>query len=436
MSIFGRQRSIVHILILTDNFPPEVNAPASRTFEHARAWVRAGHRVTVITGAPNFPQGRVYPGYKNRWFYAVRMDGIRVIRVKTFIHANEGFLLRSLDYLSFMVAAIIGSFAVTRFDVVLATSPQFFTAVAGWVVGMLRGRPFVFEVRDLWPASIVAVGALGGSPLLVWLERLELLLYRRARAVVTVTRSFRADLVRRDIPATKVTVVTNGADLTAWSPRPRDQALAHQHGLANALVIGYLGTHGLAHALHRVLDAAESLRERTDIRFLLLGDGAVRAELKTHAQARGLSNIVFVDPQPKAVMAAWWSLCDVALIHLKNDPVFATVIPSKLFEAMAMGVPVLYVGPDGEAPGLVRTIGCGITVPPEDTAALVAAIHALSDNPDHRARHAAAGLRGVHAFRRDVLAAHLLRLLVRVARGACERSGGHGLQPSISSGIS
>jgi hypothetical protein len=171
----------MHILFLTDNFPPERNAPASRVYEHACYWVRQGHRVTVLTCAPNFPEGKVYAGYCNRWYQVEEVDGIHVVRVKTFIAKNEGVLLRILDYLSFMVTGSLAGLLQPHPDVVVATSPQFCMVVAGWAVAALRRLPFVFELRDLWPASIHAVGALRASTALRCLERLE-----RSSAKVTL----------------------------------------------------------------------------------------------------------------------------------------------------------------------------------------------------------------------------------------------------------
>ncbi|MCB1630138.1 MAG: hypothetical protein KDI48_20590, partial [Xanthomonadales bacterium] len=150
----------MHILFLSDNFPPEVNAPASRTFEHCREWVRAGHKVTVITCAPNFPKGKVFEGYRNRLWQRERMDGIEVIRVWSYITANEGFTRRILDYLSYMFMAILAGPFVRRIELVVGTSPQFFTACAAYVVSRYRRVPYVFELRDLWPESIKAVGAM------------------------------------------------------------------------------------------------------------------------------------------------------------------------------------------------------------------------------------------------------------------------------------
>src|SRR5665213_446138 len=176
----GVREKPLRILFLTDNFPPEVNAPANRTFENCREWVRAGNRVTVVTCAPNFPKGRVFDGYRNRLWQTEEMDGIRVVRVWSYVTANEGFLRRTLDYASFMVMAIIVAPWLRKADIVVATSPQFFTACAGYAVGLLKRAPFVFELRDLWPESIRAVGAMRQSTVLDMLERIELFLYRKS----------------------------------------------------------------------------------------------------------------------------------------------------------------------------------------------------------------------------------------------------------------
>ena len=256
------------ILFLSDNFPPEINAPATRTYEHAVEWVRAGHQVTVITTAPNFPEGRLFGGYRNRLAHSETMDGIEVIRVKTYITANEGFLKRTLDYVSFMFTGGLAALFHPRPDVIVTTSPQFFCAMAGWVVTRLRRLPWVFELRDLWPASIVAVGAMKKSRAIRLLEWIELRMYRDADAVVSVTHAFKTDLVRRGIDPAKIHVVLNGVDLSLYRPMPKDEALLDQFDLRGKFVVGYLGTHGMAHALDKVVDAATILRDHPDIVFL------------------------------------------------------------------------------------------------------------------------------------------------------------------------
>jgi len=370
------------ILFLTENFPPEVNAIASRVHERAVYWVRDGHSVTVISSFPNFPQGKLYPGYRQKLWQVEYKDGIRVVRVPTFIARNQGVALRTLDFLSFMLSSAIVSIFVARPDVVVATSPQFFCAVGGWFASLVKRRPFVLEIADLWPASITAVGALRPGRLIRLMERLELFLYRRSAAVVALTRAFKRNLVRRGVGSEKVYVIRNGVDLQRFGPRAKDVTLAKQLGLDSKFVVGYLGTHGMAHDLESVLAAARRLANVPEVFFLFVGAGAAKSALLARTAADEISNVVFVDPQPKEAMPSYWSLCDVALVHLKNEPTFAEVIPSKIFEAMGMGIPILLVSPAGEASEIVEQEQCGAWVPAGNSIALAERIRALVSGRD------------------------------------------------------
>lgn len=403
----------MHILFLTDNFPPEVNAPASRTFEHCREWVRAGHRVTVITGAPNFPKGRVFEGYRNRLWQSEQISGIGVIRVWTYITANTGFLRRILDYASYMVAAILAAPFVRGVDLIVGTSPQLFTPCAAYVVSRTKRVPYVFELRDLWPESIRAVGAMKDSALLRRLERLELFLYRKAAAVVSVTNAFRDNLIRRGIEGGKISIVTNGVDISRFQPRPRDADLARELGLDGKFVAGYIGTHGMAHALDTLLEAAALLRTQPDgdaFRILFLGDGASKPALMAKARAMELDNVVFVDSVPKDEVVRYWSLLDVAVIHLRKAELFTTVIPSKLFECMGMGIPVLH-GVAGESAGIVEREGVGIVFEPENADALCAGITRLHADAQLYESFRASGLSAARRYDRSELAGKMLRVL-------------------------
>jgi colanic acid biosynthesis glycosyl transferase WcaI len=408
----------MRILFLSDNFPPETNAPATRLYEHAIRWVRDGHQVTVITCAPNFPEGRLYSGYRNAWRQIEAVDGIRIVRVKTYISANEGFLKRTLDYMSFMVMGFAMGLLERRPDVVVATSPQFFCAAAGWGLSVAMWRPFVFELRDLWPASIVAVGAMKKSLVIRLLERIELFLYRRAAAIVCVTESFRDDLVSRGISRSKIHVVINGVDLERYGPRPRDGELARQFGLEGKFVAGYMGTHGLAHALPKVLDAAARLQHRSEIAFFFAGSGAERARVEQIVSERRLTNVRLIPRQPKESMPGLWSLCDLAIVPLRNDPVFATVIPSKIFESMGMGVPILMSLPEGEATRIVRDTGSGICVPPEDSDAMANAIIRLADDAVGMLALRTKALQAASLFSRDALARQMADVLARISESS------------------
>jgi glycosyltransferase involved in cell wall biosynthesis len=403
----------MRVLFLSDNFPPETNAPATRTYEHTRRWVRAGAKVTVVTTQPNFPAGKLFPGYRNRLFQREWMDGIEVIRVWTYITANEGFARRSLDYLSFMVTAFLTSLFLPRPDVIVSTSPQFFTACAAYVLSIFKRRPFVFELRDLWPDSIIAVGAMRESAALRAMKRLEYFLYRKAARIVSVTNSFRTVLSGNGIPANKIAVVRNGADLSAFTPAPKAPELIARHKLEGKFVAAYIGTIGMAHGLGTILEAAERMKSNPSIAFVLVGDGAERARLEQ--QASGLTNVTFVGPVDKDTVLDYWRLADAALVLLRDRPVFRHVLPSKMFEAMATERPIV-LGVRGESAELLERAQAGIAIPPESAEALEKALLDLAADPAKAGQMGRNGRLFVEAeLDRDKLAAQMLEELKSVA---------------------
>ncbi|MDB5866695.1 MAG: glycosyltransferase WbuB [Betaproteobacteria bacterium] len=406
----------MHVLFISDNFPPETNAGASRTFEHARRWVEAGHRVTVVAAAPNFPEGRIFKGYKNRLMQREVLDGIEVVRVWTYITANTGFFRRTVDQASFMISATVVSLFLARPHVVIATSPQFLQTLAGYAVSRLKRRPFIFELRDLWPDSIVAVGAMRESALIKLLRRLEYFIYRHAAKIVSVTDSFKAILEGNGIPAERIGVVPNGADLETYRPGEAPQALIERWGLQGKFVAAYVGTVGMAHGLSTLLDAAQRLRGRDDIRIVVVGTGAEKDELIAEAARRGLHNVIFVGGVPKADVAAYWRLCDVALVLLRDLPLFRHVIPSKMFEAMATGRAII-LGVQGESATILERAQAGMVIPPENVDALVAAIQAMADDRERCRATGVSGRQFVEGhYDRDVLATKMLGIIEEVNR--------------------
>ena len=406
------------ILFFVDNFPPERNAQASRVFERACYWARWGHQVTVLTCAPNFPEGKVFEGYKNSWRRVETLDGIRVVRVKTFIAENAGKWMRIADFLSFMFSASFFSLFEGRPDVVVASSPQFFAAVGGWLSAKIKRVPFVFELADIWPASIVAVGAMRPGRFLRWMTTLELFLYWQSAAVVALTKAFKRDLVGRGISPDKIDVVINGVDLERFSPKPRNQALAEKWGIKpEHFVVGYIGTHGMAHALEKVLDAAE-LGAGTNVRFLFVGGGAARQKLVDEAQRRNLTNVILIPAQPKEQIGEFWSLCNVALVHLKDAPLFETVIPSKIFEAMGMGLPVLLASPKGEASEIVERQRAGLWAPAEQPEELLNAAVRLMDDRALYTQLRANSLASAPVFSREQQAQGMMAVLKRIVEEA------------------
>lgn len=408
----------MRILFLTDNFPPETNAPATRTHEHTRVWAELGHDVTVITGAPNFPTGRVHHGYRNRPYSVEIVDGIRVVRTWTYIHPNIGMFRRTLDYLSFMMSAVPAALVQKRPDVIVGTSPQFFTVLAASAAGRLRRVPWVFELRDLWPESIKAVGAVEHGRVIRFLERLERSLYGSAAAVVSVTESFRRVLIERGVPAEKIAVVRNAIDLDMFEPGESDNAFRRMLGLTpDDFVATYVGTLGMAHGLTTVLDAAEETRD-DPIHFVIVGEGAERERLEASIRERGLDNVYLVPGQPRERIPEILAAGNANMVLLRKNPLFETVIPSKIFEAMAMSQPIV-LGVGGEAAEIVEGERCGIAVEPENAAELAAALRRLRDDPELARELGENGRRAAETrFDRRKAALRMLSVLELVAARA------------------
>ena len=402
------------ILLLSHYFPPEVNAPANRTHEHARCWVKDGHEVTVITGVPNHPRGALFEGYENRWLQEESIDGIRVLRTWMYLTPNSGFLRRTLNYALFGLAAILASFRARRPDVVVATSPQFFCGLAGVVVSRLKRRPFVLEVRDLWPDSIVQLGQLQQPGVVRALEAIETALYRSADGIVVVTRAFVDHIAGRGVGRDRLRVVYNGIDPALFHPRPRDESLLRAHGLEGRFLVAYVGTLGLAHGLHAILDAAERLRHEPDVRFVLIGDGADRPRLEEEIRNRGLENVQLLGLRPRSEIPAWVASIDVCLVMLRDLAVFERVIPSKIFEFLAQERPVI-LSARGEIRRLVEGAKAGFVIDPEDGVGLAEAIRRIRREPDEAAARARAGRMWVEAdFQRDPLARRMAEFLSSV----------------------
>ncbi len=406
----------MRILFFTHYFPPEVNAPANRTFEHAREWVRLGHEVHVVTCVPSHPRGVVYPGYRMRWRQQEHMDGIHVHRVWTLLAPNSGTIRRTLNYLSFVPCAAWRSLRLGRFDVMVATSPQFFCAVTGWLAGLCKRTPWVFEVRDLWPESIRAVGAVRASVALRLLEHLELAMYRSARHVVCVTKAFIEDLAGRGVPREKLTYVPNGIDAGVWEADGERVRWRTRLGLGSQDVLAsYIGTVGMAHGIGTLLKAARELEAQAPaVRFVVVGDGAERDALSREVENKGPRNVSFLGQVSRDEVPGLMAASDISLVMLRDSPLFRTVLPSKLFEAMAAANPVV-LGVEGEARRVLEESGGGVCHSPEDAEALAACVRRLAADQADRMRLGACGRAYVRReFDRTTWARRLLVVLRNV----------------------
>ncbi len=368
----------MRILFITDNFPPEVNAPATRTYEHCQEWLKQGVDVTVITCAPNFPKGKVYEGYKNKIRQEEMMNGIRVIRLWSYITANEGFAKRILDFMSFGFMSFWAGLFV-KSDVIIATSPQFFTTPSAWLLSVFKRKPWVFEVRDLWPESIKAVSAIDESSRIYRsLERLEMFLYRRADQIVTVTEAFKKNIAGRGIDEKKIHVIKNGANLVLFQPKDKCAELLKEHGLENKFIVGYIGTHGMAHKLDFFLDFIKET-EGDNIHFLFMGEGAEKQKLLKIAAEKQINNVLFLDNVSKDRVIDYLSIVDVALVHLKRSDTFKTVIPSKIFESAAMKKPIL-LGVEGESKEIIENFNAGLCFVPENKESFLNCLYVIKDD--------------------------------------------------------
>lgn len=401
------------VLFFTHYFPPESNAPANRTYEHLREWVKEGDDVTVITNFPNHPTGKLYAGYKNAFYSEETIDGIRVMRVWTYLTPNKGFFRRILNYLTYMNMSVLNSFRVTKPDVILGTSPQFFAAVAGYIVSVLKRRPYIFELRDIWPESIKSVGAMNHSFFISILEKLELFLYRRADLVVSVTDSFVENLSERGIDRSKIVVVKNGVNLDLFFPIEEDRKREEKKklGYSGKFLVSYIGTIGMAHAVSKLVDAAKLLRAHESIHFLIIGDGAERENIVRKVAALGLKNVSILGQKPREEVPVYYRISGAVVVPLKKVPIFTKVIPSKIFEIMGAGKPIL-ISVDGEARKIVEEANSGLFSEPEDIYQLRDNILELKNNPELALTLARNGLAYVRENYNRKKFAHKMRRIV------------------------
>jgi colanic acid biosynthesis glycosyl transferase WcaI len=372
----------MRLLYVSQYFPPEMGAPSARVSQFSRCWREAGHDARVLTGFPNHPGGQLYPGYRGRWwrgFVREEHQGVPVYRTWLYPAANRGVVRRSLNYASFCASAsLAGTLLDFEPEVVIGTSPQLLCALAASFIARRRRARFVLEVRDLWPESLAAVKACApDSALYRSLDRVAGRLYREAWKIVLVSDEFRRTLEARGLDPARLAVVKNGVDTEKFRP---DVAPAGRPEWDGKFVVSYIGTLGMAHSVTTILQAAEILRSRRDVHFVVIGNGAERENLRRERQERGLENVTILDQQPWDAIPAFLARSDASIVHLARSPLFETVLPSKMFEIMAAGRPLL-LGVRGEAARLVSDAGAGLLCEPESPAELAQAVTRLADDP-------------------------------------------------------
>ncbi len=405
----------MRILWVTQWFPPDLGALPARLTEMARVWTEAGHEVTVVTAFPHHPLGVIPDAYRGKWVTEERHEGLRVIRCRLWALPNRRFWQRALCQISFAVTSVLLALGrPERPDVVIVSSPPFFTLPAGLLFARRHRARFVVEVRDLWPEVLLATGALSHGVLYRWLEKAEMALYRAADRVVVVTRSFERDLVRRGMSKETLAVVPNGADLDFYGPRQPSPELRRRLGGDGKFLVTYVGTHGLATGLEQILDAAQELQEDPGFAVAFVGEGAQRDALMRETRRRGLRNVVFHPALPKEAMPELYATSDGCLVCLRPLPLFEKFIPSKIFEILACGRP-LVAALAGEAADIVRAAGGRVT-PPGDGGAMARALRDIRRSPEARREmeQSAREYVGAHFDRRE-LALRYLAILKSIA---------------------
>ncbi len=357
----------MRLLFISDNFIPETNAPASRTHEHCKEWVEKGAEVTVITSFPNFPEGKVHKGYKNSLKKIEIIDGIKVIRLWSFIRPNKGFVLRILDHISFAISAFIYLLLIKRktYDAIIATSPQFFVGLSAMFISKLKTIPWFFEVRDLWPEGIILIKKNG--LIYRFLEKIEFLYYKNSTGVITLTSSFKSNIIERfNIPDEKISIVYNGSNNKLFSTTKKSNTLASSLGVKDKFIFGYAGTIGLSHALDFVLDCSEEIYNFDKrIHFLFIGSGSEFDNIQSLIKKNNLKNISLVANVPKEKVPYYLSIFDCGLVNLKKYDGYLKVIPSKIFELAAMSKPIL-LGLQGESKIIIKKYNAGVCFEPEN----------------------------------------------------------------------
>lgn len=407
------------ILVVTHYFPPEIGAPQARLSDLARFWAEAGEEVTVLTGMPNHPTGVIPAEYRGAIRREERVSGYRVIRTWLYATPNEGFVKKTAGHLSFMFTSVaLGLRRAGRPDVVMVSSPTFFSIFSAWLISRLRRAPLVVEVRDLWPAIFVELGVLTNRRIIAVLEAVERWCYHQAAAVVVVSEGFRDDLVRREVPAEKVHVVRNGVDVDKFAPRPVDrEGWRRRLGVApDAFVVLYAGAHGISQGLAALADAAARLQDDPRVRFCFVGEGADKERVRAHVDQHRIANVNMLPSVTREEVPELLQAADVGLVPLRDVPLFSTFIPSKMFEMLAAGIPV--VGSvTGEAAQLLGDAGAWV-VRPEDSEAIAKAVAEVLAHPDEAAERADRGRKWVadHADRRQLATRYRELLASLVAR--------------------
>jgi glycosyltransferase involved in cell wall biosynthesis len=368
------------IVVISHYFPPEIGAPSARISEMAKHWVDLGNEVHVVTCFPNHPTGIVPEKYKGMKYMYENLNGIHVHRNYVYATPNKGFIKKTLGHISFMFSSVFISMKkIKEADVIITSSPTFFSIFSGYWYSLRKKAAFVLEIRDLWPAAMIELGVMKKGVITNILEKMELFFYRKSKKLIMVTKSFKENVVSRGINKDKVHVITNGVNQELFFPKGKNESIVSRYKLEGKFVISYVGAHGISQNLSTILKVAKKIEEDKDIHFLFIGEGAEKDKLKNIASEQGIRNVTFIDSQPKEMIPEFYNTSDLCLIPLKDIELFKTFIPSKMFEIMACGVPIV-ASLEGEAEDILNDSSAAEVVAPDNAEEIRNAIIKLKNN--------------------------------------------------------
>lgn len=400
------------IVVICHYFPPEIGAPSARIYEMSKRWVELGNEVHVVTCFPNHPTGIIPDEYKGMKYKLENMDGIHVHRNYIYATPNKGFIKKTLGHISFMLSSVFYSMKkIDKPDVIITSSPTFFSIISGYWYSLRKKADFILEIRDLWPAAMIELGVMKEGFITRVLEKMEMFFYKKSKILIMVTQSFKENVVSRGIDEGKVHVITNGFNQELFYPREKNEDLVNKYNLQDKFVISYVGAHGISQNLSTILEVAKKLKTNKNIEFVFVGEGAEKEKLKQIANDKKLSNVQFIDSQPKELIPEFYNSSDLCLIPLKNIELFKTFIPSKMFEIMACGVPIV-ASLEGEAAQILEDSKAAKVVKPDNPEEIASAIiELINDKEKYNGMKANGPGFVVENFARNKLAEKYLELI-------------------------
>lgn len=363
----------MHILYITQHFPPETGAAQGRAYEMAKNLVKLGNKVTIVTGMPNYPEGEIYKKYKGKFFDKEKIDGINVIRTFLIPDNKKNITRRILNYISFLLSSIIGGLFVKDVDIVYATSPQLFVGLSGYILSILKKSKFILEIRDLWVDFAIHLDQLQNKFLIKIARGMENFIYKKSNKLIVVTEGFKEKIATDGISRDKIKVITNGINEEQFCPVSKNKSILNINSIKDKFVVMYAGNIGTAQGLKVMLEAAKKTNVNKNIHYVLIGTGVEEDKLKKYKEENDLNNVSFLGLKPKSEIVNYLCAADLLLISLKDLPFFDITIPSKVFDYMATGQPIL-IGVKGEARKIIEKAGAGKYFEPENSQKLAAEI--------------------------------------------------------------